>query len=80
MKFKCAVLGLLVAILATCIFTSYTLITEAKIQKEIALAHLTMNIEMNMKMLPSNEDLTDSYWKQTIRDARNTYEKYTYQR
>lgn len=32
MKFKIAVLGLLSAILATCIFTSYTLINEAKTQ------------------------------------------------
>lgn len=35
MKFKIATIGLLIAILSTCIFASYKLITETKQQTEI---------------------------------------------
>lgn len=41
MKFKIVVTGLLTAILAVCIFTSYTLINEAKKQTEIQLSQAT---------------------------------------
>ena len=37
MKFKSITIGLLVAIFAVCIFTSYSLITESKKQTEILL-------------------------------------------
>lgn len=43
MKFKCIVIGLLIAILTTCIFTSHKLIKETEFQTEAIIAQLDLS-------------------------------------
>ena len=46
MKFKIAVTGFLAAILATCVFTSYKLITEA--EKQTQLQHAQTEVQLGI--------------------------------
>lgn len=77
MKFKITVTGLLAAILAICLFTSYTLIKEEKKQTEIQIAQLKIEMEVAETQTGlygpgTGEQLIDeAYW-----EAKQIYDKY----
>jgi len=78
MKFKATIAGLLTAILATCIFTSYALISEAKKQTKLELAQAKGIIAV----IETSEDArwmktTDGKWEMApYKVEYNSDEKY----
>lgn len=77
MKFKCTIIGLLTAIFIACIFTSYTLIAEARAHTEIQVAQLKLAMETAEKeagLWPEEtgiQMIDTAYW-----EAKKTYDKY----